>query len=402
MPPSTLAQLLRNSQQRTAAENSLRGSESGAAGPQAVEGASSVPGSVNPSSRDRTPTPPSQAPDGAPFVASPQPYNSNIEDHSGTPGPPLRSEAQARKRPADNLTPFVERVSQKLRLNKKNEKQLLSYSKLPSAERKVWRAGMQLLTLQQLGAIQPAEAPYVIPSAMASKIVIYSSQYILCSATSSYRSTAPGSILKLLEHHPSCGLTADVRNDERKVDVIMRAIKRCLTDCRSSTQKVIVYSLGHPHPLSTGSHKESKPRDTQNIVDLVNAAITELQKSRKIPSKEGVRISLEMCGRFAWLRKMYIEKHDNYWHDMDKQLASLREQFHTPGTNSQSAANDFFIGCLEDDLATYGDMNFDTSVDSVPSAYQKEVYAVATEDQETMEDGSGDISEPEEVDEEGD
>ncbi|KAI0072763.1 hypothetical protein K474DRAFT_1711320 [Panus rudis PR-1116 ss-1] len=305
---------------------------------------------------------PGPSPDGSTTSTERQPTNSN-----------------ARKRSADNLGPYTMRM--------------------PPAEREVWQAGMYLQIMQKLEEIQPMEAPYVIPSCMTTKTIVYCTQYLLCHAVPSYRGAAPRAIIALLERHPSSGLTAEVKKSEAKLGVVLKAVRRNLTDARSHVKTEIVTSLGYPHPQSN-NRAGTEEREPLNIVDLVNAVIAELHKSRKITSKNGVTLSLEMCARFAFLRKMLIGHKATFWPSVDRELASLREKFCQAG-NPRKAANDYFLGCLDDDIRLYGDVNFDTSFDDAgPTEYQKEVEAMAADNQTILAEGSGSDDEELEGDEE--
>ncbi|KAL6302043.1 hypothetical protein BKA93DRAFT_827851 [Sparassis latifolia] len=235
------------------------------------------------------------------------------------------------KWPAEDLTQFASLAAHRVRLKPAGEKELDRVSKLSLAERAMWTCAHMLKIEEHLEAIQPADAQWDLPRTLKDKIDHYTFALLLSPVLPFYlaKNTAPLGPIKLvmgiLEKHPSWSFTKEVKGDKYKFD-----------NCE--LKEVITLSLGpeglsEAHSEQMGTVSKAPKKKTPDPVQL---DVVELCKA--LAAKHAathVIISLEMCARVAFLRKLLLEMIKNpqleptsgYWAFVDAQLSIVRERY---------------------------------------------------------------------------
>ncbi|GBE79610.1 hypothetical protein SCP_0208100 [Sparassis crispa] len=193
---------------------------------------------------------------------------------------------------------------------------------------------------EHLEAIQPADAQWDLPRTLKDKIDHYTFALLLSPVLPFYlaKNTAPLGPIKLvmgiLEKHPLWGFTKEVKGDKYKFDIVVKRVQTRLTDRRAELKEVITLSLGpeglsEAHGEQMGTVSKAPKKKTPDPVQL---DVVELCKA--LAAKHAathVIISLEMCARVAFLRKLLLEMIKNpqleptggYWAFVDAQLSII-------------------------------------------------------------------------------
>ncbi|KAL6307977.1 hypothetical protein BKA93DRAFT_822945 [Sparassis latifolia] len=168
-------------------------------------------------------------------------------------------------------------------------------------------------------------------------------------------------VMGILEKHPSWGFTKEVKGDKYKFDIVVKRVQTHLTDQRAELKEVITLSLGpeglseaHGEQMGTVSKalKKKTPDPVQlDIVELCKALVSKHAATHII-------ISLEMCARVAFLRKLLLEMIKNpqleptggYWAFVDAQLSIVRERYAAEPVKMTNV----FTQILKDDQGKYG------------------------------------------------
>ncbi|KAJ7342986.1 hypothetical protein DFH08DRAFT_963007 [Mycena albidolilacea] len=208
---------------------------------------------------------------------------------------------------------------------------LKAYSELPTAEQSIWLAGRILLHGEILGTLQPPEAVYHIPGDLEGTINQYHFLVMIDPNASTY--------VKKGKKSPISRLT-------------------------------IIESVGDPDT----EDKSGQPMDIitlcQQVIDLGSSKLT-----------TDIKVSVEMCGRFAFLRKTYVtfvkalatpsEKKDggvrkmDFWGTVNKNLEELRESKNHDKVHVSTVTGDI----LADDRKTYGAADLDQLIKESPPMF---------------------------------
>ncbi|KAJ7814414.1 hypothetical protein B0H14DRAFT_3878708 [Mycena olivaceomarginata] len=216
-----------------------------------------------------------------------------------------------RKRPAEDISQCVERTARNLRLKLESTEVLKVYGELPAAEQSIWLAGRILLHGEILATLQPPEAVYHIPGDLEGAIDQYH-------------------FLVMIDPNASMYVKKALTHDKSKMNVIEGRMRYKFTHSRNLIKDLIVASVGDPDT----EDESGQPMDIitlcQQVIDLGSSKLT-----------TDIKVSVEMCGRFAFLRETYVtfakalatpsEKKDggvkktDFWGTVDKNLEELRE-----------------------------------------------------------------------------
>ncbi|KAJ6620884.1 hypothetical protein B0H10DRAFT_2019885 [Mycena sp. CBHHK59/15] len=291
-------------------------------------------------------------PEGSPHssLSSPRPRPSLSLGSPDTPSPPERV-AERRKRSAQDMTQFADETARVQKLVKVDHDGLRAFSKLDCSEQLITLAGHMLKLQRTMGAIQPAEAIFVIPTKLKKKIDDHTCILLMDSSLAAYRNDnlgAPKLLLDLIEDNPAWGYTSEMKDDSSKVEAVDSYMGRALTQGRNVLKSTIKKSLG------------SDPNDAAvslrpGALDIV--ALTQLLlKQFKFKKNGRVTIDIPLCGRIALLRQLITEKDDStYWTEVDTHLANLRTKYPDKKLYSK------FIKrrVLDTDFESYGQVSLD-------------------------------------------
>ncbi|KAJ7937006.1 hypothetical protein B0H13DRAFT_1853071 [Mycena leptocephala] len=220
-----------------------------------------------------------------------------------------------RKRPAQDVTRYAERTGRQLRLKLDSTEALKEYSTLSATEQSIWLAGRILLHGEMISTLQVPDAVYHMPTTMEGAI-------------------DENHFLLLLD--PQCS----------KKDVIQERMWQKLTRTRNALKDVIADSLGDPEAVD----RENDPTRL-DIIALCQRAIA---LGSKLTTE--LKVSVEMCGRFGFLRETYVDlaasgkKGFDFWGGVDKALVDLRESKGHDKTRISKTIGDILV----DDKALYG------------------------------------------------
>ncbi|KAH8107678.1 hypothetical protein BXZ70DRAFT_903157 [Cristinia sonorae] len=302
--------------------------------------------------------------------------------HPGTNGtadnPPSQTSGVAvagAKRRGEDLTQYATKAARRQKLKSASEKQVVAFAAASPAEREVWMAAMIIKVIDSVETIQSGEAQTKLSATLYDKIETYSSKIILCPSLTRYRDEPTKIIIGILERHPRWGLTPEVKDNKASFDPILSRAQTRLTERRGELKSLLTASLS----------KES--RGATNIVDLVQRAINKMIKGSKVSIAVDVKVNLQMCARFAFLRKVLVESNGtSFWQVVDEQLKSLREKC-DEAPNGDALKSQFFKLVLEEDLRQYGVANLDdiSQNDISRSDTEVEIEAFATQTQHNLE-----------------
>ncbi|KAI0819959.1 hypothetical protein BC628DRAFT_1399598 [Trametes gibbosa] len=235
----------------------------------------------------------------------------------------------------EDLTQHADWAARRVRLKTSGTQELKKIAQLNPAQREVLTMALLLKLSEKIEAIIPADAQWTMSENLKEKIEQYTFA-VLCSPKLELyvEKQGPTKLLtNILERHPSWGYTKDVKNDKYKRDIIVARVGTRFTDRRSDMKEIIVLSLGpelQPPPSKSPSDSSTpnKPAAKQiNVVTLCESIIAKGPRS----ICEDVTVTLQMCARVAFLRKIMVAllknpqlKFDRYWNLVDKQLEGLR------------------------------------------------------------------------------
>ncbi|KAK7026233.1 hypothetical protein R3P38DRAFT_2948531 [Favolaschia claudopus] len=276
-------------------------------------------------------------------------------------GLPLANPRKRREAPDLDLIQYAQHIARKCRLKPGSTKELIEYSQLDAPQQSIWLAGQSLQMNEKLDGIQPPETPYNMSATLEGFIDKYSFLLLIDPKTSAYVAKGKDGPVERLKAYlrktPDSGLTLTIAQDKAKVKVIESRMRAKLTHGRNAIKDVIAASLGH---------------DDQEPVHIVNLCQQVLDLSYN--KEPDVNVSVEMCGRFAFLRESYTLQLKNlaanpkpnvamdYWGGVDKDLKSMREaKGNDPGRISLCIAD-----TLADDRRLYGSVDLGTLVHVSP------------------------------------
>ncbi|KAI8995713.1 hypothetical protein BD414DRAFT_409931 [Trametes punicea] len=255
---------------------------------------------------------------------------------------------------AFDLTQDAHWASRRVRLRPADTDTLLCLSRLSPAQREMWSNAMLLKLNERLEIIAPADAQWAISENLKDKIEQYANA-ILCSPVLSEYVTKQSStklVAGILARHPSWGYTLEVQADKYKRDIVLARIGQRLTDRRSDIKEIILLSLG-PGLQTFGTTSKSKKQKVAVKTDIVQLCSDILARCHAT----NLKVTLQMCGRIALLRKTMVavlqspgSNFDKYWYVVDAQLASLQAKY----PSDPAAISRWVSKSLEEDLQQYG------------------------------------------------
>ncbi|EIW54555.1 uncharacterized protein TRAVEDRAFT_52251 [Trametes versicolor FP-101664 SS1] len=282
----------------------------------------------------------------------------------------LVSSTPARRRRADemdDLGQHAEWAAQHVRLKPAGAQELKRVAQLDRHQREILTTAMLLKLQEQIESIIPADAQWSISENLKEKIELYTFT-VLCSPKLALyvdKQAPTKLVLGILERHPSWGYTKDIKCDKYKRDIIAARVGTRLSDRRSDIKETIMLSLGpdgQPAPSSTTAASGVNKQSPQllHVVDLCQAIID------KGPNSicEDVKVTLQMCARVAFLRKILAAlimnpraKFDKYWNIVDAQLITLR------AIKDDAKINQQLTLFLTQDLELYGNTSLPSAAD---------------------------------------
>ncbi|KAI0364689.1 hypothetical protein BV20DRAFT_983058 [Pilatotrama ljubarskyi] len=297
------------------------------------------------------PSPPPSTSSGNPAEQGPLPLITSSSSSSSTPSPEdeadntivfpaadleSRPATQAQRRRADEVEDLLQHAgwaARRVRLKPSGTEELKRFSQLDAGQREILNAALIIKLSERLETIIPADAQWSMSENLKDKIEQYTFS-VLCSpklAQYVQKQTPLKLVMNIFERHPSWGYSSDIKNDKYKRDIISARVGSRLTDRRSDIKEAILLSLGpelQPQVASSSSGTTHKPiPERVNIVKLCENIIAKAPKS----ASEGIKVSLQMCVRIAFLRKVMVAllesptmKFDRYWNAVDGQLIALR------------------------------------------------------------------------------
>ncbi|KAJ7834420.1 hypothetical protein B0H13DRAFT_2369876 [Mycena leptocephala] len=270
---------------------------------------------------------------------------------------PCEGRPNLRKRPAQDMTQYAERTGRQLRLKLDSTEALKEYSTLSATEQSIWLAGRVLLHGEMISTLQVPDAVYHMPTTMEG--AIDENHFLLlldpqCSAYVKKGHGGPSYLLKL----PTSGLTSAIMQDKAKKTVIQERMRQKLTRTRNALKDVIADSLGDPEAVD----RENDPTRL-DIIALCQRAIA---LGSKLTTE--LKVSVEMCGRFAFLRETYVDlvasgkKGFDFWGGVDKALVDLRKSKGHDKTRISKTIGDILV----DDKALYGPADVEGLIQDSP------------------------------------
>lgn len=254
----------------------------------------------------------------------------------------------------DDLVQYADQVARRVRLKPAGQQELRGLAMLTMDERIIWIAAHILRSEERLEVIQPADAQWVLPKLLKDKIDIYSYLLLVSPSLSFYvkQSIPVSRMKKLLEHHPQWGYTTEVRNDTYRSGIVMKRIQDRLTDRRAELKHIIWLSLGPDMLPSSASAKARAAAAKIDILTLCEAVIIKHSGLGVV-----VKPTLEMCARFALLRRVLVEvltettlNVKDYWDRVDERLDGIRGMF----PNEPRKITKLFMNILEADKKDFG------------------------------------------------
>ncbi|KAI0794996.1 hypothetical protein C8Q75DRAFT_803836 [Abortiporus biennis] len=272
---------------------------------------------------------------------------------------------------AANVDQYIERVSQRTKLNPESRKTLVHFSKMSYEEQKVFKMGKLLQIQQVIDAIQPASAKFVITKDQKTFIQKLSINILLCHSLSSYCESVTGIGLGILVCHLTLsGYTDAVRINPTKKKAFETAMESELTACRNIIKAAMLKSMG---TLVVAEDGTESCQEALNIVNFVTGLSDKLHKSHMYPLLNDVQITLKMCVRISFLRQVLLDDPSiAYWTTVDKKLADVCTQY----PEAQECSN-FMMGVLHEDYNTFGVALADDLSDVRPSESQTEANLFA-------------------------
>ncbi|CDO77983.1 hypothetical protein BN946_scf184811.g4 [Trametes cinnabarina] len=235
----------------------------------------------------------------------------------------------------EDLSQHADWAACRVRLKTAGTQELKKIAQLNPAQRELLNTALLLKLSEKIEAIIPSDAQWMMSENLKEKIEQYTFA-VLCSPKLELYVEKQGPtklLMSILERHPSWGYTKDIKNDKYRRDIIIARVGTRFTDRRSDMKELILLSLGpelQPPPSKSPSDSPTlnKPAAQQiNIVTLCENIIAKGPRS----ICEDVTVTLQMCARIAFLRKIMVAllksphlKFDRYWNLVDKQLEGLR------------------------------------------------------------------------------
>ncbi|KAH6868946.1 hypothetical protein BKA70DRAFT_380745 [Coprinopsis sp. MPI-PUGE-AT-0042] len=317
-----------------------------------------------------SPPPRSDEPEGSPNPQTPRRSSSvPLEEDDGLLSPPSTS----RKRAREDFTDAAKQIARNVRFKPGSEEEasVVAFSKLSSFIQLVTiYARIHAMSLQ-LNRLTAPDTVWEIPPMLVHRIERCTYSVVISPVCGAYI-TRPGptaAILEHLEQNPRWGLTPAVSNDKPKLDIVVRKIQKSLTTRRNTIKTLLKESLG--------SHEEDEEgQGNKSAWDILQLTQTILATGEGVMvGNAAVGVSLPMLARFAFLRQCMLEAlkdktcsfAKDFWPAIDFTLKQIREFKQTDIRISR-----FFTEILDEDIATYGDIDRSRLVDGVFDALQEQ------------------------------
>ncbi|KAJ7790770.1 hypothetical protein B0H14DRAFT_3891014 [Mycena olivaceomarginata] len=240
-----------------------------------------------------------------------------------------------RKRPAEDLSQCAERTARNLRLKLESTEVLKAYGELPAAEQSIWLAGRDLE-----GAIDQYHFLVMIdPNA---------STYVKKGKTSPINRLT-GHLLRI----PNSGLTSALTHDKSKMNVIEGRMRYKFTHSRNLIKDLIVESVGNPDTEDESGQSMDIITLCQQVIDLGSSKLT-----------TDIKVSVEMCGRFAFLRETCVTFAKALATPSEKKT-ELRESKNHDKVRISTVIGDI----LADDRKAYGAADLDQFIKESPPMF---------------------------------
>ncbi|KAJ6468480.1 hypothetical protein DFH09DRAFT_1294708 [Mycena vulgaris] len=287
------------------------------------------------------------------------------EDDECSSSPSLGRTNNPRKRPAEDVTQFADSTARNLRLKLSGAESLRQYAKMSAGEQSVWLAAHMLLHTELMESLQPPEIVWHMPPVLEGYIDQYSFLALIDPKTSTYVKKGKGGPVDRLTNFllklPASGLTTAIINDKPKARVVTDRLRTKLTHMRNAIKDVIGDSFGDK--AGDSDDPASRPLDIVALCQRVVAL-----GANKQPTE--VKVSLEMCGRFAFLRETYStlaknnpgSKATDFWAEVDKDLVKMREA----KSNDEVRISQCIAYILADDRQAYGTVNLENLITESP------------------------------------
>ncbi|KAJ7934544.1 hypothetical protein B0H13DRAFT_2305635 [Mycena leptocephala] len=318
----------------------------------------------------------------------------------GSSSPSLGRTNNPRKRPAEDMVRYAESTARHLRLKMESTQSLKEYSQLLALEQSIWLAGHLLAQNEVLSTLQAPEAVYHMPLTLEGAIDEYAFLVLLDPTASTYVAqgkTGPlhhnphsrviflNSPLRAL-HRPSWEISHKSKKAavvERMRNVLTR-VRNAIEDLASPTVTLCPTADDSPQLVASLGNTEAEPDDNSaQPMDIVTLCQRAIARGAKYDTE--LKVSLEMCGRFAFLRETYVtitanaakgatnpntadparptapsrKKEADFWSTVDKDLAELREK----KKNDPARISNTISAILADDKKLYpGDTNLEEPI----------------------------------------
>ncbi|KAJ7934117.1 hypothetical protein B0H13DRAFT_2306135 [Mycena leptocephala] len=279
---------------------------------------------------------------------------------------PCEGRPNLRKRPAQDMTQYAERTGRQLRLKLDSTEALKEYSTLSATEQSIWLAGRILLQGEMISTLQVPDAVYHMPTTMEGAIDENHFLLLLDPQCSAYVKKGNGGPVDRLTASLNVVLIHTIIHNKFRSPISSSSppqerMRQKLTRTRNALKDVIADSLGDPEAMD----RDNDPTRL-DIIALCQRAIA---LGSKLTTE--LKVSVEMCGRFAFLRETYVDlaasgkKGFDFWGSVDKALMDLRESKGHDKTRISKTIGDILV----DDKALYGPADVEGLIQDSPIVF---------------------------------
>ncbi|KAJ7703505.1 hypothetical protein B0H17DRAFT_1127140 [Mycena rosella] len=274
-----------------------------------------------------------------------------------------------RKRPAEDMTQFAEHTARNLRLKLTSTQALRDYAQMNALQQSLWLAGQMLFQTELLENLQPPEGVYNMSPTLEGYIDQYSFVLLIDPKTSAYvtkgKNVPVDRLTTFLLKVPGSGLSTALVQDKQKMKVIETRMRSKLTNGRNAIKDLISNSLG-----DESVEDPEDPAARSNDIVMLCQQVLNLSFNKQ----KDVKVSLEMCGRFAFLRDTYVtlsatptpskvvKATTDFWGSVDKDLKNMR----AAKSNDEARISQVIGDILADDKKKYGPANLEELIQESP------------------------------------
>ncbi|KAF8064463.1 hypothetical protein FPV67DRAFT_1451635 [Lyophyllum atratum] len=262
-----------------------------------------------------------------------------------------------RKRRSEDITQFANSFSRRVRARGFNNDDLNEFAEMPGQKQSIVLAILLMRSNELVQAIQPVEAPYQISASLEAKIEKYAFVMLVDATIGAYiKDDAPLKLLvEFLQRYPGWGVTSQVAEDPTKLKVVVGKARDVFVTLRNLIKGKIEESIA----------SEKNDNTSTDIMTLCQQIVS---LRTKIAPK--VKVSVQMCGRVAFLRKTFVKMQSggkvgrDYWPKVDAELENIRVRKDNDATRISAV----FTQILAEDRETHGRADVASLIaDSVPA-----------------------------------